>query len=68
MMCFAKLEKSILKYGVGVGHKRLLIVRTILSRENTAGDFTALDLTLYYRAIVTKTTQYCHENRHSDME
>lgn len=67
MMFFTKLEKSFLKYGVG-GHKRLLIVRTILSRENTAGDITALDLKLYYRAIVTKTTQYWHENRHSDME
>ena len=53
MTFFTELEKTTLNFIWNL--KRAHIVKSILSKKNTAGDITLLDFKLYYQAIIIIT-------------
>jgi hypothetical protein len=61
---FTKFRRSICKFIWN--NKKPRIAKTLLNDKRTSGGITMLDLNLYYRAIVIKTTWYWYRDKHVD--
>ena len=64
MVFCIELEKAIMKFTWK--NKRPIRAKANHSKKSWAGSITMPDLKVNYRTIVSKTTWYCHHNRHID--